>query len=201
MRSGKRVEDDETNPLVSVLRLSGIARIRRWPAAGQEPIYERVFDRDWMAQNMPDAEVRRQRAAYRRGSAATAMRRDPAVIAALSVAAVRGRQQAVRQQHIAEQEREKAEQQRGRAEEEAQRADSNAQNLGTALAEAEQQRQEALSQQQFAEQQKNLPKTSGTGPRARRCHRHLLYSAHMNLAARDWQDSSIEHMRDLLALQ
>ena len=30
-------------------------------------IYERVFDREWVTQHMPDAELRRQRAAYRRG--------------------------------------------------------------------------------------------------------------------------------------
>jgi len=30
-------------------------------------IYERVFDQAWVAQHMPDAELRRQRAAYRRG--------------------------------------------------------------------------------------------------------------------------------------
>src|SRR5262249_8638680 len=30
-------------------------------------IYQRVFDQAWITQNMPDAELRRQRAAYRRG--------------------------------------------------------------------------------------------------------------------------------------
>jgi hypothetical protein len=35
-------------------------------------IYERVFDREWVATHMPDADVRRQRAAYRKGLLRTA---------------------------------------------------------------------------------------------------------------------------------
>ena len=30
-------------------------------------IYARVFDREWVIQHMPDAELRRQKAAYQRG--------------------------------------------------------------------------------------------------------------------------------------
>src|SRR5439155_833017 len=36
-------------------------------------IYERVFDPNWVTTHMPDAEVRRQRAAYRRGLLRAAM--------------------------------------------------------------------------------------------------------------------------------
>src|SRR5262245_56851715 len=64
---GKRVEDDETNPVVSVLRLSGITRIEEGRLRVRNRIYQRVFDRAWVRANMPDAELRRQRAAYRRG--------------------------------------------------------------------------------------------------------------------------------------
>lgn len=83
VRRGKRVSGDENNPLVSLLRLSGIVRV-----AGQEGlsarrkcgaflavrnrIYERVFDLDWVRLHMPDAEVRRQKAAFRRGLLRTA---------------------------------------------------------------------------------------------------------------------------------
>jgi hypothetical protein len=65
---GKRVEDDETSPLVGILRLSGITRATDGRLRVRNRIYERVFDRAWVAQNMPDAEVRRQRAAYRRAA-------------------------------------------------------------------------------------------------------------------------------------
>jgi WD40 repeat protein len=84
VRRGKRVRDDDTNALCSLLKLSGIAKMRildfgfrigqRKPRRSailgvRNRIYHRVFDRDWVRANMPDAELRRQRAAFRRGAA------------------------------------------------------------------------------------------------------------------------------------
>ncbi|MCI0391251.1 MAG: AAA-like domain-containing protein [Acidobacteria bacterium] len=63
----KSIRDDETNPLVNVLRLSGITRVERGYLRERNRIYARVFDREWVKTNMPDAELRRQRAAFRRG--------------------------------------------------------------------------------------------------------------------------------------
>ena len=63
----KRVPDDETNPLASILLLSGIARSVNGNLEVRNRIYGRVFDAEWVKSSMPDAEVRRQRAAYRRG--------------------------------------------------------------------------------------------------------------------------------------
>jgi hypothetical protein len=63
----KPVVDDETNPLISVLRLSGISRVVRGKIRVRNRIYKRVFDRQWVEANMPAAEKRRQRRAYRRG--------------------------------------------------------------------------------------------------------------------------------------
>jgi WD40 repeat protein/tetratricopeptide (TPR) repeat protein len=65
--AGRRMPDDETNPLVSALRLSGVIRPRAGLLEVRNRIYERVFDQGWVQVNLPDAEVRRQRAAYRRG--------------------------------------------------------------------------------------------------------------------------------------
>ena len=48
VRRGKRVTDDETNPLVSVLRLSGITRVEDGRLQVRNRIYERVFDREWV---------------------------------------------------------------------------------------------------------------------------------------------------------
>src|SRR5262245_46716210 len=64
---GKRVIDDETNPLVSILRLAGITRVEDGRLQVRNRICERVVDHEWAQANMPDAEVRRQRAAYRQG--------------------------------------------------------------------------------------------------------------------------------------
>jgi hypothetical protein len=64
---GQRVADDETNPLVSVLRLSGIVRGRNGNLVVRNRIYAHVFDEHWIRTNMPEAEVRRQRWAGRKG--------------------------------------------------------------------------------------------------------------------------------------
>ncbi|MGO8676669.1 MAG: AAA-like domain-containing protein [Limisphaerales bacterium] len=66
---GQRVADDETNPLVSVLRLSGIVRGLKGNLVVRNRIYAQVFDGNWIATNMPEAEVRRQRWAGRKGMA------------------------------------------------------------------------------------------------------------------------------------
>ncbi|HZT42786.1 MAG TPA: AAA-like domain-containing protein [Chthonomonadaceae bacterium] len=64
---GRPVQDDETKPLVSIVKLSGVVRARAGFLAVRNRIYERVFDKAWIAENMPDAELRRQKTAYRRG--------------------------------------------------------------------------------------------------------------------------------------
>src|SRR5262249_9217430 len=64
---GQRVPDDETNPLMTLLRLSGIVRSERGLLKVRNRIYAHVFDRDWIRSNMPDAELLRQKAAFRRG--------------------------------------------------------------------------------------------------------------------------------------
>src|SRR5262245_11534695 len=72
VRQGKRIPDDDTNPLISLLRLSGIARAMQGFLRVRNRIYQRVFDRHWITVNMPDAELRRQRAAFWKGVLITA---------------------------------------------------------------------------------------------------------------------------------
>ena len=58
----------------------------------------------------------------------------------------------------------------------------------------------AEKQQALAEQQRGLAENErDRAEEQEEAYRRLLYSAHMSLAARDWRDSSIERMRDLLA--
>ncbi len=130
----RRVPDDATNPLITTLRLSGVTRTEGGFLNVRNRIYERVFGREWAQENMPDAELRRQRAAYRRGLLRAA------AVAALIFAAIG-------------------------------------------------------SLAFVAIRQRNLARV------AEEKNRQQLYAAQMNLAARDWQDSSIEHLRDMLALQ
>src|SRR6185437_8385785 len=63
---GKPVKSADNNPLISVMRLSGIMRLVDERVVIRNRIYRRVFDRKWVEANMPDQEKRRQRAAARR---------------------------------------------------------------------------------------------------------------------------------------
>lgn len=67
VRLGKKIADEESNPLISVLRLSGITSAKQGVLRLRNRIYEKVFDREWVKKNLPDAEIQRQRTAYRRG--------------------------------------------------------------------------------------------------------------------------------------
>jgi hypothetical protein len=62
-----RVTDEESKTLLNQLRLAGIVRSVDGEVRVRNRVYEQVFDRRWVHSNMPDAELRRQRAAFRRG--------------------------------------------------------------------------------------------------------------------------------------
>ncbi|HLK60414.1 MAG TPA: AAA-like domain-containing protein [Chthonomonadaceae bacterium] len=61
---GKRVEDNPTAAHVNTLKLSGAVKAQGGALQVRNRIYHQVFDRDWVRDHMPDAELRRQRAAY-----------------------------------------------------------------------------------------------------------------------------------------
>ncbi|MBI3416141.1 MAG: AAA-like domain-containing protein [Verrucomicrobia bacterium] len=67
VRAGRKVADDETNALVGILHLAGIVHGRAGRLHLRNRIYSRVFDLRWVTAHMPDAELRRQREAFRRG--------------------------------------------------------------------------------------------------------------------------------------
>ena len=81
---GKKARDDETNPLCPALRLSGVVKAANGWLVSRNEIYRRVFDLRWIGENMPDAEVRRQKRAYRLGLLRAA------VVAAFLLAVVSG---------------------------------------------------------------------------------------------------------------
>lgn len=62
--SGKRVADNPTAPQVNMLKLSGVVGAQNEALHARNRIYRQVFDRKWVAEHMPGAELRRQRAAY-----------------------------------------------------------------------------------------------------------------------------------------
>lgn len=57
IRSRKQVPDDEANPLVSTLRLSGIVRAERGLLVVRNRIYFHVFDQDWIRLHASVTEV------------------------------------------------------------------------------------------------------------------------------------------------
>ena len=97
VREGRRVRDDETNPLCGILRLSGIVAVERGHLKLRNRIYDRVFDRAWARTHMPDAELRRQKRAYRRGlmRAATVGGVVSLVMAVLTGVAIRAQEDAL----------------------------------------------------------------------------------------------------------
>lgn len=70
LRSGRAVEDQPSR-IVELLRLAGMVRATDGHLRVRNRIYAQVFDRAWIARHLPDAEARRQRAAFRRGALRT----------------------------------------------------------------------------------------------------------------------------------
>ncbi|OAD21442.1 repeat protein, partial [Candidatus Thiomargarita nelsonii] len=84
VRARKRIRDDDTNVLINTLRLSGLIRVLENYLWMRNRIYFRVFDRAWIEANMPNAEKRRQKAAFKRGF------RRASAVAAVIIALIGG---------------------------------------------------------------------------------------------------------------
>jgi len=88
---GRRVPVDDANPLVSILKLAGTVRVDGARLRVRNRIYERVFDRAWVRDSMPDAELRRQKQAFWRGA-----RRVSAAVVVFAAIAIYAGVQSVR---------------------------------------------------------------------------------------------------------
>ncbi|MHB8636714.1 MAG: AAA-like domain-containing protein [Fimbriimonadaceae bacterium] len=90
-RKGKPLADDESNRVAALLKLSGIMRSDGHQLTVRNRIYEAVFDRAWVTENMPAQELRRQRKAFYVGVARTAVVSGSilAVVASLAFIAMR----------------------------------------------------------------------------------------------------------------
>ncbi|HEY0867393.1 MAG TPA: AAA-like domain-containing protein, partial [Fimbriimonas sp.] len=96
VRAGRRVRDDPVEPLLGVLKLSGIVKVEDGLLVVRNRIYRRAFDRAWIESNLPDADLKRERAAYRKGILRTVFVFGFILVIAGLVAAVIGGQ---RKQH------------------------------------------------------------------------------------------------------
>lgn len=160
VRAGKPVPDDETNPLCSALRLSGVARSVQGQLQLRNRIYDHVFDRRWVQAHMPDAELRRQRRAYQRGllraaSAAAVLIVLFAVLAGIAGfqarAARRARDQAQRNLQEARRQQARANGLNGQLQTTLQQKEEVNRRLQTALSAERTQRQQADDQRQAAQ--------------------------------------------------
>ncbi|MBS1718629.1 MAG: AAA-like domain-containing protein [Armatimonadetes bacterium] len=61
------VADDESNRLISTLKLAGLIKPDGKNLTLRNRIYQKVFGPEWIAENMPQQEVKRQRAAFLMG--------------------------------------------------------------------------------------------------------------------------------------
>ncbi len=73
MLKSQAVNASEQNPVVATVRLSGVGAERAGSLRVRNRVYEKVFDNGWRMQNLPDAEVRRQRGAARLAVLRTAL--------------------------------------------------------------------------------------------------------------------------------
>jgi len=124
------VSDDRANPLIGILQLAGITRVVDGRLAVRNRIYHHVFDREWVKANMPDAERRRQRAAYRRGvlRAAFIAALILAVMSSLVLIVVQQRRLAIEQGKTSDLERIRAENEQQKAEQERRAAEAETQS-------------------------------------------------------------------------
>lgn len=67
VRRGELVADDHHSPIINELRLCGIVRVADGRLQTRNRIYSKAFDLKWVRDHLPDAEAKRQRAAYFRG--------------------------------------------------------------------------------------------------------------------------------------
>ena len=102
-RSGKVVADDEANRVTALLKLSGIMRSEGKRLYVRNRIYEHVFDRDWIRENMPGQELRRQKRAFYLGVLRTGLVAlgVVAIITALSINSLRLARIAAEQRDLA----------------------------------------------------------------------------------------------------
>jgi len=104
IQRGRKVLNDNTDPLMGSLRLSGATRVLSGRLVVRNRIYARVFDRRWIRMHLPDQERQRQQAAYRRGlMRATAMATGVVLaLGALTLSAIHSEKRAGKAQRLAD---------------------------------------------------------------------------------------------------
>lgn len=69
IRDGRRIADDDSDPIASLLKLSGLVRILEGYLVVRNRVYFRTFDQRWVESNLPNAELLRQKNAAKKAAA------------------------------------------------------------------------------------------------------------------------------------
>jgi len=222
MRAGKRVPDDETNPLCAVVKLSGVARVEGGLLKVRNRIYAHVFDRNWVVTHLPDAEKRRQRQAFLKGLslAGAVLGTVLGIIGTLAGIALHEKHQAqtILKRAVAS---EWTAKENARRAEEASRKSDKSEREATRLkdvalrktADAERQRSRAERQEQEAKRQREQAKRAAqkseyqrriavaaqsSEKRERARNAQSLYGSDMQLAGHLWNDGNLSRVAELL---
>jgi WD40 repeat protein/tetratricopeptide (TPR) repeat protein len=217
VRRGRRVVDDETNPLATLLRLSGVCRAERGVLRVRNRIYERVFDPEWVTTHMPDAELRRQKAAFRRGLARAGAVGGliVALLAGLTGYAFSQRDRARSAFRMANRQTVAARQLASSLSAALKREEKVRRSLERALGETRRERTRANGEARAAEkarhqaeanagrareEEKRARQSEGREREGRLQTARLLYDADVQLAARAWEEGGVKRATELLAL-
>ena len=222
VRAGKRVHDDETNPLCGILRLSGAVAVERGHLKLRNRVYSHVFDLAWIRAHMPDAELQRQKRAYRRGllRAASVGAMVTLLMGCLTGWAIRANRvtaqaltqtaqaelnarSALRTAVVARVQAQQAQQTAVSAEQKerdqriaAQKANIKAAAEAKRADQEKQAAQKSDRQAQLLAQQRQIAQAV-TKTKADALS-HLLYIANMNLAQQAWNTNNFAQLRDIL---
>ena len=222
VRAGKKVANDETNSLVTLLKLSGIVKVEDRSLTVRNRIYAHVFNPTWVRENMPYAELWRQQAAFRRGllRAVTVFSSIILAMAALSVYALFQKQSAEKNAESANTNALKADKAVARANKNAELAAANATERDIALREAlaekrladtsaqaqhkaaERARKAAEGERKAAEgerkQKQEAFRQTGIAQKEAKRANHTQYIANMILIPREWENNNIGHILEFL---
>ena len=220
--AGRKVRDDETNPLCAILRLSGAVAVNSGVLRVRNRIYDHVFNKQWVREHMPDAEVQRQKRAYRLGlmRATAGATLIIALMGILSAYAFLQRNRANQNALEAAANLRVANQEKQLAIESVVALQSSERNKSEALTAAQKAKNEADKQTRNAQEATNRERgqrqSAVRSAQAANIARHAeskakiaaqrsaeeanrnLYVADMALIQREWENNNIVHVQELL---
>lgn len=210
MLRGKVLVDDEANPAAARIKMSGASRSSGGRLHPRNRIYSTVFSTAWVRENMPGAELRRQRHAFRKGvvRAGAVAGAGVVVVGSLAVAAFRNAQFARESEHkalLAQNEATRFAASERTAKEEAQRSAANARSSLARALSAEASAKVSAQQERASKIVAQRSEAQAVASRLLAVRneqeaRSLLYSSNMQLASNTLDHGNGVQMAEYLGL-